>query len=774
MKSEISLFIFLGALGFLPLFGGPRYEAALLAGLIAPGWTAVAAAFRTRHALWGEGELRGPELHGTAVRASWGHSAAVLLAALTHGLQKGFCEPAQGFTLLLLGPCLGTLLAAQLGVLLVALPGRRPRAIEVILRALAPPVVSALWGLAELYWGPAVYAFDPFVGYFAGPLYDTVRYDWSRLVLFRLGTLASVLALGFLLSGLRLRWGRQGRFERRWSHPRRLALGLLLAGVSIGYASWAPTLGLSTTSSSVRTVLSEQVTVGPCQIAYSKYVRKKAAQTIAQQCAGHVQQIRRFFGLPGQGAAISVLLFEGVEEKWRLIGARSTSIAKPWRRQIYIQHQHFPHPVLGHELAHVVAGELGRGPFRIAGAWGGLLPDPGRIEGFAVAAAPSERGDATEMEWSAAMHRIGRLPSVRSLFTLGFLGESAVRSYTASGAFVMFLHERLGPEILRRWYGGEALTELTDRSWTQLDTAFRKRLESTHVPRSVRLLAEEVFSRPAVWGRRCPHAAERKLAEARRLCSSNPDAAQGAISEMLELDETRIDRRVMLPSCFAGARRLGEARALAQRLSEAPGLSQRAQSRAKSVWADLLWVRGDVESAQGLYRELQDGALPLPERRAIQLKLWAMQQDAETAHRVRRALAVGGDPERPVGPSDLQRWLDRGPHSAVFAYLLGLRLAAEDPSESRRLLERALGLHSPAKQPTIFQEGEEAATEESTGMLPSRELEVEAYRRLLVLACELGDVALVDRAQEVLLERARSGVVRRQARKLAERCLMTQ
>ena len=45
----------------------------------------------------------------------------------------------------------------------------------------------------------------------------------------------------------------------------------------------------------------------------------------------------------------------------------------------------YPHPVIGHELAHVLAGSFGEGPFRVAGAAGGLVPNPGLIEGVAVA-----------------------------------------------------------------------------------------------------------------------------------------------------------------------------------------------------------------------------------------------------------------------------------------------------------------------------------------------------------------------------------------------------
>src|SRR5690606_16809945 len=139
----------------------------------------------------------------------------------------------------------------------------------------------------------------------------------------------------------------------------------------------------------------------------------------------------------------------------------STYIAKPWRREVYLQPAGFPHPVLGHELAHVVAGSFGAGPFRVAGPLGGWIPDPGRIEGVAVAAAPRDDGDVALEEWAAAMRQVKLLPPLGRVFRLSFLGESSARAYTVAGAFMAWLREQQGAEVVRRWYGGESLLDLT-------------------------------------------------------------------------------------------------------------------------------------------------------------------------------------------------------------------------------------------------------------------------------------------------------------------------
>jgi hypothetical protein len=86
-----------------------------------------------------------------------------------------------------------------------------------------------------------------------------------------------------------------------------------------------------------------------------------------------------------QRARVTAFFFRDTSEKRRLMGASNTYIAKPWRNEVYLQLGGWPHPVLFHEIVHVVAGNVGRGPFRVSGGIGGLLPSPGIVEGVAGA-----------------------------------------------------------------------------------------------------------------------------------------------------------------------------------------------------------------------------------------------------------------------------------------------------------------------------------------------------------------------------------------------------
>src|SRR5262249_11952994 len=118
-------------------------------------------------------------------------------------------------------------------------------------------------------------------------------------------------------------------------------------------------------------------------------------------------------------------LFSDAQQKARLIGAKNVEMAKPWRREIYLEHRPFPHSSLRHEIAHAVASAFGDPIFgvasqRVAGV--PLLASPGLIEGLAVAAqGPSDFERLTPHEQVRAMQVMKLKPPLRELLSLQFL-----------------------------------------------------------------------------------------------------------------------------------------------------------------------------------------------------------------------------------------------------------------------------------------------------------------------------------------------------------------
>ena len=92
------------------------------------------------------------------------------------------CNLLAGLGFYALLPVGTVLFAAPAGVLAGLAFPRRGRLVAFLL-----PLVSVLWTLARLYADPAVFAFDPFGGYFPGPIYDEALRPPLRLLVLPAG-----------------------------------------------------------------------------------------------------------------------------------------------------------------------------------------------------------------------------------------------------------------------------------------------------------------------------------------------------------------------------------------------------------------------------------------------------------------------------------------------------------------------------------------------------------------------------------------------------------
>ncbi|HVJ20639.1 MAG TPA: tetratricopeptide repeat protein, partial [Polyangiaceae bacterium] len=425
--------------------------------------------------------------------------------------------------------------------------------------------------------------------------------------------------------------------------------------------------------------------------------------------------------------------------------------AKPWREEVYVQANSYPHPVIGHELAHVIAGAFGAGPFRVAGPWGGLIPDPGRIEGIAVAAAPDEDDELTASEWAAAMQRLKLLPELQSLFRLGFLGEPSSRAYTVAGAFVGWFTERYGSDKLRAWYGGAELPALTGgKDLAALDGDFRAYLEQIELPAAAMNTARARFDRPAFFARDCPRVVDRLSGQAdQRLGVGDFREAEQRYRQVLALDPHHDAARFGLAAC---ARKRGDEAEAERRyveLSKSPALTKIEQATALEAAADLHFRAGRREEAERLYGQAFDLLFDEGRLRTIDVKRWALGGPAKDAV---DALLIG-DPE--LGASwDVAAPLIAGvdvrhPEQGVTAYLLGRNLM-----QRGRYREAAGYLDDALRRP-----------------LELVRVQAEARRNRLLVACALADKeralrVLGDILGEPALTRSqRAGVLR-----LGERC----
>ena len=751
--------------GFLPLFGGLGYEYALACGLLLPSaaavWTALATASESRErdpidsVLWGL--LRGGALAGIA-----------LLLGLFHGLLGGLCDLWGGLAGFLLGPGIGALLGGVWGAVAGEIArSRRHRRLVAVLLAVLGPATGVAISVGRFYRSPMIFAFDPFVGYFSGTLYDTVVDAGPALWSYRAGSVAFASAVLCTASVLR-RSGPSLRLEvaRDRSFWARAAFALLLFGACVAELALGARLGHWSTSATIAAELGGQRHGARCDVVFPSSLRDDEAALLVKDCDDQVAQVEKTLGTRGP-SRITAFFFHDAAEKRRLMGAADTYIAKPWREEVYLQMASYPHPVLGHELAHVIAGSFGRGPFRIAGSLDGLFPNPGLIEGVAVAASPDE-DELTDLEWAAAMKKRDALPPMERIFSAGFLGESAAKSYTLAGAFIRWMADQKGWQSVRAWYSGSASVEsIFGEDWSAIDAAFRASLDSIALPPAAEAYVASKFQRPSVFGRKCPHEVDALRHEADGCRDAHQIArARELYDEALSRDPhepgTRLARAVM--ELRSGDARRGRAEVEAISRDEHEPLSVR--HKAKDALADQDMLDGKLDRAAEEYQALAAETPDEDAARTLEVKaIAARDPDARAAV---TALLIGSE-TRPSDPALaaglIGEWegktlaapaAEHGSSSVLASYLLGKNVVSRGYyAEAAPRFDRVL------------------AAPQGEGITPR--IRRESLRQRAVCACALGDADAIGRLRALAESSdgpyaASAGGRRESVLRLLERC----
>lgn len=710
--------------GFVPLFGGVGYENDLAVGLVCPSVAAIAVA-RDEH-------RRGPRAPLDAVVSGLGFGVVVALVsvaiALFHGLRVRACDPLGGLSVYALTAGVGCALGGAWGAIVGEATRRssRPRLAATLL-GLGLPLGSALVSLGRFVTSPMIFAYDPFVGFFSGTLYDTVVDPGPPLFAYRIGSLATTLAL-LCLASLLVRDDVTGRLRfvpRATPHfGARVAVLAVTAGASLWVTTHGEALGHYQTRASITEALGGKLAGDRCDVVFPSSLSRDEALLLRKDCEDDLARVEARLGAKGP-AKITAFFFRDAGEKRRLMGAEHTYIAKPWREEVYLQLERYPHPVLGHELAHVVAGSFGSGPFRVAGSLGGIVPNPGLIEGIAVAASPDD-DDVTDLAWAKTMMDLGILPPMRRIFSLAFLGEASSKSYTLAGAFVGWVLETYGADQVRAWYGGAPLEGLLGKSWDTIEDEFKARLAKLDVSKEAERVAKARFDRPSLFGRRCPHVVDalRRKADGCRDARQVEDAI-AAYRAVLAEDPRDPSSRVSLAFVERRYADVEKGRAALVALEADESFPKTYRDRAAEALADADFLDGSFEAAQTRYTRLAAEVLDEDQARTFEVKA-----SAASREELREPLGLflmgekarGSDPF--VSGVALGRALEKNPDDGLLLYLVGrnevgrghLRRGADHLSKA------AFG-----------------------GMLGSPRLAREAHRQLGQAACALGDRELVAR-----------------------------
>ncbi len=680
---------------FVPLFNVPGYELgqalALAVGLLGP-LVGIAAARQERRLITSRdprppGALRYDSpvrAAGAAMGAATAINLLVLLPPLATALGWSLfgtrCNPLAnvGFFPLLTVP--SAVLASSVGVLCGLFSVRWWRSLLLLLSVF---IATGAWTAWPIYFGPQVFAFHHLLGYFPGPLYDEALVLRPALYWFRLQTFLWAAAV-WLLCAFCLDM-KAGRIDRPRLRPGSAALlaGLLAAALAI--EERGPALGLRMTYAALEERLGGVRETDTFRIVYFRGEPKEELDRLERDLAFRYHQLKGFLG-DAPKDRIRVYVYRNAQEKAGLVGAGGTQFAKPWQLSLHINDAPFPHPVLKHELLHVMAAPFGTGPFAATARFG-VLTQMAVVEGLAVAG-DNRVDDLTLHQWAAAMRQQGLAPDVRDLFGPdGFYRYAASRAYTLSGSFLRYLGDAHGPERLRALYRYGDFAEVYGRPLEALAREYEAFLDTVPLDARAQAQAEARFRRPSLFARACAREVATLEAEAWGFLPSDPERSL-----------TLFQRAVALQPEEPG-HALGEARALAKlgREDDADGYLARLvfawterpdkQAEAAMLRGDLAWRRGQAALAREMFERvlsLQPG--PAHDRTA-RVKLAALGEGGKG----RAIQAYFSEGAEDVKLYLLREALDDAPADRELHYLLGRRLTqGAAPSLARRHLDGAL------------------------------------------------------------------------------------
>ena len=708
LRRRALVFLAVLALSFVPMAGTLGYFSALLLGaplsLLAAlvgvdGVTAVRerlsdAGSDTRAGSGGREALWRLVADG-AVELAWLLGAA--LTPLVVGmLWNRNCDPLAGLGYFAMGPACSVALGWTAGVATTIVVGERRRW-QLVLAGCAPFLISTAVGVHRLYFEPVVFAFDPFWGWFSGPIYDEGVAIGRRFMLYRAYNFAAAAGVWLLLQA-----GVDGRLRLGWRRMlgdgpsrTRAGAGAALLALVVGLAATAPRWGFTATTASLSEVLSGTRETEHFVIHYLP--RSLTAREIDVVVAEHELAWARLEDRLGQAPARKVhsFIFANGKQRGALIGADQVEVSPPWRQQMYLSHRAWPHDVLPHELAHAFLGDFGDPLLGLPIA--GFRFNGALVEGVPTALAPRPHDNLGLHEQAAILDRLDKRPPLATIMGAGFWGAAASRAYTAAGSFVLWLAQTRGWPAVAELYANAGDFE---RSFAEPLDALEA--EWLGFLRAIPLREQDVeaqaqrYQRGSVFRRPCAHrAAELSRAAARAQLHGQREQALAHQRDLCAIEPEDPAHTLRLADMHASYGEFEQANGLLDTLAARDDLTATITAVIAEQRGDTALLAGELAAADAHYVDALGLGLTEGRRRQLELKRMAA-HDPALAPRIADYFELFQLPDESEAGAMLRLWTasriaELPGHRALGHYLLGrqfLNIAA--PAEAAEVLAVAL------------------------------------------------------------------------------------
>jgi tetratricopeptide (TPR) repeat protein len=462
-------------------------------------------------------------------------------------------------------------------------------------------VLCLLYPLYIGYSSPQIFSYNFIYGFFPGFSYDEVLRITPVFLLFRLYT----IAVGFLLlicAKLLSRQRASGGIVPAESTARlpspaggMYALaGLLGIMVALGWA-FRVSLGFETTRESLERALPAVCTTEHFRIHYSpESITRSEIDWIAALHEFRYSQVEAALQVRSRGQISSYVYPDG-ETKLRLIGTRTTNIAKPWRHEIHLEKGSLE-STLKHELVHVLAGEFGLPVIR-------AHYNIGLVEGLAMEV-DGDFGNRTLDQYAAAVKKFNLVPDpARLIKPVGFAMKASTVSYVLMGSFCRYLIGRYGIVLFKRLYSGKSPEDVYGKPYDDLIAEWQGYLSRFDIPDAWRSHVEYYFNRPSIFAKECAREVAKLNEEGYRdLAVNKAAAAMSDFSAALSTSWNSESYAGLIRASFGSGRYDTVVQLVDARLSDT--LSRSGFINLNVVYGDALWQKGEVDSARNAYRDL--------------------------------------------------------------------------------------------------------------------------------------------------------------------------
>lgn len=585
---------------------------------------------------------------------------------------SGLCNVLEGTFFYLLLPGITVIWAVAVGMACALLCRKR---LYAGLLFIGVTLATYTLGIYRVLAEPPVFVYNPIIGYFPGPIYDEVVRITQTLLIARsidlVGVIALITGLGLCIDPVTWKIQLPRLFSRyRWpeeagrSMTRVVCLMACLFLVA-AYLYRAP-LGLVIDRDYIQQTLGGHRQTAHFDIYYDiNAATGRHVDLMAKDHEYQFAQLLDFLDIDPPEQRIRSYIYTSADQKKRLMGARYTSLERPGDDEMHLNDADFPHPVMKHELAHVLSASFGNA------LYGGSYK-MGFHEGMAVAA--DWRGDRlTAHQWSRAMRELGLAPPLASIIgTFGFWTSASSRSYTLCGSFVRFLIDRYGVTAFKKAFPDGAVDIAYGQELPVLIRQWETYIDNLVLSEDALRIARQRFLQPSIFQRHCPHEVAALNDQAWQAYQSRryPEAIRLFDQvRMLEPDNPSSLRGLL----YAAYRNKAYSRAdtLSAYMLAKPGQVVGLLTDAYLIQGDLSWKRRDVARARERYEQAL--ALHGSDRvdREVLVKLNTLEQ-ADVRDGVFDYLMAGGNQTAQV--MLVREAIASVPDFATGYYLVGRRL----------------------------------------------------------------------------------------------------